>query len=47
MNEKMFFGIAEHTIALVGQDSAYTKPITMDYIMITPGQTMEVLLTAK
>jgi laccase len=47
MNEEMFFGISEHTIAVVGQDGAYTKPITMDYIMITPGQTMDVLLTAN
>ncbi|KAE8100326.1 hypothetical protein FH972_018233 [Carpinus fangiana] len=47
MNEEMFFGIAEHTITVVGQDGAYTTPITMDYIMITPGQTMDVLLTAN
>ncbi|XP_059453491.1 laccase-14-like [Corylus avellana] len=47
MNEEMFFGIADHTITVVGQDGAYITPITVDYIMITPGQTMDVLLTAN
>jgi laccase len=47
MNEEMFFGIANHTITVVGQDGAYITPITVDYIMITPGQTMDVLLTAN
>jgi len=47
MNEEMFFGIAGHSITVVGQDGAYIKPINTNYIMITPGQTMDVLLTAN
>lgn len=47
MNEEQFFGIANHTMTVVGSDGAYLKPITVDYIMITPGQTMDVLVTAN
>ncbi|XP_062159083.1 putative laccase-9 [Alnus glutinosa] len=47
MNEEMFFGIAGHNITVVGQDGAYIKPINTNYIMITPGQTMDVLLIAN
>lgn len=47
MNEEMFFGIAKHNLTVVGQDGAYIKPITTSYIMITPGQTMDILLTAN
>ncbi|EEF35291.1 laccase-14 [Ricinus communis] len=47
MNEEQFFGIAGHNLTLVGMDAAYQKPFTTDYLMITPGQTMDVLLTAN
>lgn len=47
MNEEMFFGVAKHKITVVGQDGAYIKPITTDYIMTSPGQTMDILLTAN
>ncbi|GLT62792.1 hypothetical protein SLA2020_354020 [Shorea laevis] len=47
MNEEMFFGIADHNITVVGRDGAYIKPIITDYVLITPGQTMDVLLTAN
>jgi len=47
MNEEMFFGIAKHNITVVAQDAAYIKPITTSYIMITPGQTMDILVTAN
>ncbi|XP_062159764.1 putative laccase-9 [Alnus glutinosa] len=47
MNEEMFFGIAKHKLTVVAQDGAYIKPITTSYIMITPGQTMDILLTAN
>ncbi|KAB1220705.1 putative laccase-9 [Morella rubra] len=47
MNEEMFFGVAQHNITVVAQDGSYIKPITTNYIMITPGQTMDVLLTAN
>ncbi|PRQ48548.1 putative laccase [Rosa chinensis] len=46
MNEEMFFGIAGHNFTVVAQDAAYIKPIVTSYIMITPGQTMDILLTA-
>ncbi|OVA17049.1 Multicopper oxidase [Macleaya cordata] len=44
MDEELFFSIAHHKITLVGTDGCYTKPLTTNYIMITPGQTMDVLL---
>ncbi|KAL6209404.1 hypothetical protein ACLB2K_020346 [Fragaria x ananassa] len=47
MNEEQFFAIANHTLTVVTQDAAYIKPITTSYIMITPGQTMDVLVTAN
>ncbi|KAM5562102.1 putative laccase-9 [Rosa sericea] len=46
MNEEMFFGIAGHNFTVVAQDAAYLKPIVTSYIMIAPGQTMDILLTA-
>lgn len=46
MNEEMFFGIAGHNFTVVTQDAAYIKPILTSYIMISPGQTMDILLTA-
>ncbi|KAJ0085237.1 hypothetical protein Patl1_07923 [Pistacia atlantica] len=47
MNEENFFGIANHSLTVVGQDGAYIKPINTSYIMIAPGQTMDVLFTAN
>ncbi|XP_044511571.1 laccase-14-like [Mangifera indica] len=47
MNEENFFGIANHSLTVVGHDGAYVKPITTDYILIIPGQTMDVLFTAN
>ncbi|KAF8364744.1 hypothetical protein HHK36_033281 [Tetracentron sinense] len=46
MNEELFFSIAQHQLTVVGTDGAYIKPLTVDYLMITPGQTMDVLLEA-
>ncbi|RVW26219.1 Laccase-14 [Vitis vinifera] len=46
MNEEMFFMVANHSLTVVGTDGAYIKPINTSYIMITPGQTMDVLITA-
>ncbi|KAJ9146045.1 hypothetical protein P3X46_028360 [Hevea brasiliensis] len=47
LNEETFFGIAEHNLTLVGTDGAYVRPATVDYIVIAPGQTMDVLVTAN
>ncbi|KAI8004457.1 Laccase-21 [Camellia lanceoleosa] len=46
LNAEMFFMVAQHNLTVVGMDGAYIKPINTDYIMITPGQTMDVLITA-
>ncbi|KAK6940096.1 Multicopper oxidase, N-terminal [Dillenia turbinata] len=46
MNEEMFLMVANHTLTLVGTDGAYVKPVESSYIVITPGQTMDVLITA-
>ncbi|XP_068643591.1 laccase-15-like isoform X2 [Aristolochia californica] len=47
MNEELFFSVAKHRITVVGTDGSYVKPLTADYIMITPGQTMDVLFEAN
>ncbi|KAH6755686.1 laccase 14 [Perilla frutescens var. hirtella] len=47
MNNIMFFKIANHNITVVGSDGAYTKPLTSDYIAISPGQTIDFLLEAN
>ncbi|XP_058188872.1 laccase-14-like [Rhododendron vialii] len=47
MNEEVFFAVAKHKFTVVGMDAAYIKPIETDYILITPGQTMDILLTAN
>ncbi|CAM8983156.1 unnamed protein product [Rhodiola kirilowii] len=44
MNDEMFFAIANHTLTLVGMDGAYLKPFETSYVMITPGQTMDILV---
>ena len=43
----LFFAIAKHNIILVGTDASYTKPLKIDYIAISPGQTIDVLLEAN
>ncbi|KAG6422958.1 hypothetical protein SASPL_113341 [Salvia splendens] len=47
MNNIMFFKIANHNVTVVGTDAAYTKRLTSDYIAISPGQTMDLLLVAN
>uniref|UniRef100_A0A9I9DIX1 Laccase n=1 Tax=Cucumis melo TaxID=3656 RepID=A0A9I9DIX1_CUCME len=47
MDEDLFFGIAKHKMTLVGKDGIYMKQIKTDYIMITPGQSMDILITAN
>jgi laccase len=46
-NTDMFFSIADHNLIVVGWDGSYIKPLQISYIMITPGQTMDVLVTAN
>lgn len=46
LNQELFFAIANHRLTVVSVDASYTKPFTTNVIMIAPGQTTDVLLTA-
>ncbi|KAL0429534.1 UNVERIFIED_CONTAM: Laccase-1 [Sesamum radiatum] len=46
LNDELFFAVANHSLTVVEIDAAYTKPFTSPAIMIAPGQTTTVLLTA-
>ncbi|CAM0908410.1 unnamed protein product [Alopecurus aequalis] len=46
MDNDMFFSIAGHKLTVVGTDGRYLKQFTVEIMMISPGQTMDVLLTA-
>lgn len=47
VNSELFFAISQHNLTIVGTDGTYTKPTVTSYIMIDPGQTMDVLVTAN
>ncbi|KAK4777914.1 hypothetical protein SAY87_018101 [Trapa incisa] len=47
MNAELYLAIAGHDVTVVGMDGNYVKPFVTGYIMISPGQTMDVLLTAN
>ncbi|CAM6123311.1 unnamed protein product [Calypogeia fissa] len=48
LNTELFFAIANHSLTVVEIDSNYVKPFTVDKgIVITPGQTVNVLVTAN
>ncbi|EOY33802.1 Laccase/Diphenol oxidase family protein [Theobroma cacao] len=46
LNEELFFKIAGHLLTVVEVDATYVKPFKTETIVITPGQTTNVLLTA-
>lgn len=46
LNDKLFFGIEDHTLTVVEIDATYVKNFTTSAIMVAPGQTTNVLLTA-
>lgn len=46
MNQELFFAVAKHQLTVVGADASYLKPFTMSVIMLGPGQTTDVLITA-
>ncbi|XP_054794908.1 laccase-3-like [Prosopis cineraria] len=46
LEQELFFSVANHRMTVVGTDATYTKPFTTRVIMIGPGQTYDVLLTA-
>ncbi|EMS58360.1 Putative laccase-5 [Triticum urartu] len=47
LNDELFFGIANHTLTVVEADANYVKPFTVSTLVISPGQTMNVLLTTS
>ena len=46
LNMENFFAIANHNLTIAEVDGEYTKPLTTDRVMLGPGQTMNVLVTA-
>ncbi|KAK4480966.1 hypothetical protein RD792_011828 [Penstemon davidsonii] len=47
LNDELFFSIANHNMTIVEADAVYTKPFNTNTILITPGQTTNVLLKTK
>ncbi|GMH23070.1 hypothetical protein Nepgr_024913 [Nepenthes gracilis] len=47
LNDQLFFSIANHTIIVVETDATYVKPFKTDILLITPGQTLNILLKTK
>ncbi|XP_059629869.1 laccase-14-like [Cornus florida] len=47
MSDIFFFSVAKHHLIVVGTDGSYTKPFKVDYVAISPGQTLDVLLEAN
>ncbi|VAH08065.1 unnamed protein product [Triticum turgidum subsp. durum] len=46
LNDELFFAVANHTLTVVQADASYVKPFAANTLVISPGQTMDVLLTA-
>ncbi|CDY11215.1 BnaA03g00510D [Brassica napus] len=46
LNTHLFFTIADHNVTVVSVDAAYTTPYVSDVMILTPGQTVDALLTA-
>ncbi|XP_004500522.2 laccase-12-like [Cicer arietinum] len=47
LNQPLFFKIANHKLTVVGADASYLKPFTTNVLMLGPGQTTDVLITAN
>lgn len=47
LNEELFFKIADHKMTVVEVDATYVKPFKTDTIVIAPGQTTNVIVTAN
>ncbi|KAF4373032.1 hypothetical protein F8388_011059 [Cannabis sativa] len=47
LNDELFFSIANHSFTIVEVDASYTKPYQTTTLLITPGQTTNILLTTK
>lgn len=46
LNDELFFKVAGHLLTVVEVDATYTKPFKTETVLIAPGQTTNVLLTA-
>ncbi|KAI3474799.1 hypothetical protein Pfo_030058 [Paulownia fortunei] len=46
LNNQLFFKIANHKMKVVAVDASYTNPYVTDVVVVAPGQTTDVLLTA-
>ncbi|KAJ3688301.1 hypothetical protein LUZ61_017465 [Rhynchospora tenuis] len=46
MNNELFLSVAGHTMTVVAADAAYTKPFTTPFLLLGPGQTTDVLISA-
>ncbi|KAG6489160.1 hypothetical protein ZIOFF_050420 [Zingiber officinale] len=44
LNDEFFFSIANHSLTVVETDASYVKPLDVDVVLVTPGQTTNVLL---
>ncbi|KAL3357998.1 hypothetical protein AABB24_015234 [Solanum stoloniferum] len=47
LNDELFFSIANHTLQIIDADGVYVKPFETNTLIITPGQTHNVLLKTK
>ncbi|TYI99473.1 hypothetical protein E1A91_A13G020000v1 [Gossypium mustelinum] len=47
LNDELFFSIANHTLTAVDVDAIYVKPFETETLLITPGQTTNVILKTK
>ncbi|TYG85060.1 hypothetical protein ES288_A13G022900v1 [Gossypium darwinii] len=47
LNDELFFSIANHTLTVVDVDAIYVKPFEIETLLITPGQTTNVILKTK
>nr|GMC65670.1 laccase-12-like [Ipomoea batatas] len=47
LNQQHFFSVANHSMRVVGADASYLKPFNTSVIMLGPGQTVDVLITAN
>ncbi|GLT68166.1 hypothetical protein SLA2020_404220 [Shorea laevis] len=46
LNQELFFTVANHKLTVVAADASYTKPFTTTVLMLGPGQTTDVLISA-
>ncbi|RWW41627.1 hypothetical protein BHE74_00052886 [Ensete ventricosum] len=47
LNDELFFSIANHTVTVVDVDGVYVKPFDAETLLISPGQSTNVLLHAE